>query len=109
MTVVNIDIVQLLPINLCFVVNPTIQQGDKVTWTNKTTADVVLLFPHTAGLGPNVFCHTIAAGQTYHHLAAANKRNPAPGSAQEVFRYALFCHSVGRFAIGGSDPEIIIM
>jgi hypothetical protein len=107
MTVVNIDISQILLTNVCFVINPTIQQGDKVTWTNRTTADVVLLFPHTAGLGANVFCHTIAAGQTYHHQATANKRNPAGNP--EVFRYALFCHSAGRFAIGGSDPEIIVM
>jgi hypothetical protein len=107
MAVVNIAVTQVPGTKVCYVPAPTIQQGDKVTWTNTTTDDVVLLFPHTVGLGSHVFSHVIAAGQTYHHLAPADKKNPA--GPEERFRYALFCRSAGRFAVGGSDPEIIVM
>ena len=107
MAVVDINITQVAGTRVC-IVNPTqLQPGDKVRWVNTTQDEVVVIFPHKSGLGAHVFCHTVAANDDYRHQAAAGKKNPV--GPPETFRYAVFCQSTGRFAVGGSDPEIIVM
>jgi hypothetical protein len=108
MAYVDIEIRQLLGTRVCFARPARLQPGQRVRWINRTKGDAVVFFPHTTGLGPRIFCRTISPGKSYKHQAPARKTNPDQDEP-ESFHYAIYCHWRRGFAIGGSDPEIMVM
>jgi hypothetical protein len=83
--------------------------GDTVRWVNKTGGDIIVFFPHDNVLGNSTghFHHKIAKGATHAHPGAAARQTP-PGP-EEQYSYSIYCTVTKRFAVGGSDPEIIVM
>jgi hypothetical protein len=86
----------------------TLNNGDTLRWVNKTGGDIIVFFPHDNVLGNATghFHHKVANNASYHHAGAAARRTP-PGE-EEQYSYAIYCAAMNRFAVGGSDPEIII-
>jgi len=95
------------------VVTPAIQPAskagaDQVFWTNLTSGDIVVfvvegVFTAVGPPGaPNHVSKTIASGGTdsltVHSGAVAGTH----------VAYGVYCKSPNRFAVGNSDPEIII-
>ena len=88
----------------CRVVPPSVvlDHNDTIAWLNLTGDDVTVLFPH-AGVFAN---HANAFAQT---LNDQNKHDPGQASnVTKAFPYAVFCKATGTFAVGNSDPEIIV-
>jgi hypothetical protein len=83
--------------------------GDTVRWVNNTGADIIVFFPHDNVLGNATghFHHKIATGASHAHAGGAARRT-APGKPEQ-YSYSIYCSATNRFAVGGSDPEIIVM
>ena len=82
--------------------------GDTVRWVNQTGDDIIVFFPHDNTLGNSTghFHHKVAKNASYAHPGAASKQTPS-GPA-ERYSYVIYSAATKRFAVGGSDPEIII-
>ena len=94
---------------VCIVDQAQLNPGDTVCWHNQTGDDIIVFFPHADVLGKpsKHFFATIKDKAPLPHAGAATKKIPA--GPPEQYSYAIFCLATGRFAVGGSDPEIIIM
>jgi len=113
MAVVTIRISRWKPTqSVCLVETATVNPADTVTWQNDTADDVIVFFPHddVFGAGSRHFHKTIqppASGHnTYAHAGGAQKKNA--GGPPEHYQYVVFCKETMTFAIGGSEPEIIV-
>jgi len=86
-----------------------LQPGDTIRWVNRTGGDIVVFFPHDNVLGNSTghFHHKVNSGSSYSHPGQATRKNPTGPSEQ--YNYVIFCAVTNRFAVGGSDPEIIVM
>ncbi len=82
--------------------------GDKLRWVNNTGDDIIVFFPHDNVLGNTTghFHHKVPKNAAYAHPGAAARQTP-PGSP-EPYSYVIYCAATNRFAVGGSDPEIIV-
>ncbi len=78
--------------------------GGKVSWTNNTGGLVTVYFPHDGVLGRRRFEKDIEDGETYIHPEPAKKK----GSGEQRYTYAVYSEITKNFAIGGSDPDIIV-
>ena len=98
-----------VPYRVCVADPVELQPGDTVKWVNKTGDDIVVFFPHDNVLGPTTghFHNKIPNGASHAHPGAATRKTP-PGR-KEQYNYSIFCFATNRFAVGGSDPEIIVM
>jgi hypothetical protein len=83
----------------------TAKPGDNVNWVNNTGDRVILFFPHDGifSLGSH-FHHSI--GKNGHHQPLTTI--VAQPVAKKHCPYAIWCDATGTFAIGNSDPEIIV-
>lgn len=107
MAIVDINVVKASG-RVCIADPAQLNQGDTVRWNNQTGGDIIVFFPHDDVLGNATkhFFNTIADKASHHHTGGARKKNAA-GPAEQ-YSYAIYCLATGRFAVGGSDPEIII-
>ena len=108
MAIVDINIVKASA-NVCIADQVQLNPGDTARWVNQTGDSVILFFPHedVFGKGSKHFFATVPDKASHHPAGAATKKNPA-GPA-EKYTYVIFCRATNRFAVGGSDPEIIVM
>ncbi len=81
-----------------------VDAGGKVSWTNHTGDLVTVYFPHDGVLGRRRFEKDIEDGETYIHPEPAKKK----GSGEQRYAYAVYSEVTRNFAIGGSDPDIIV-
>jgi hypothetical protein len=93
---------------------PSLQVGDTINWRNRTGARIIVFFPHDTALG------TVVAGvpnpKAHFHLRipAGGNDGPAEGALSQgagtvvSFPYVIWCNATNDWAIGSSDPEIII-
>lgn len=103
-----VDVTRVAGTRVC-VANPVTvdtTQADTIAWRNNTNDDIIVFFPHDG-----VFDHN---GKTHFHHKI-NRGGPPfsagradAGKAGRTFRYVIFCLETGTFAVGGSDPEVII-
>jgi hypothetical protein len=113
MAIVDINVWRALdangnPSRVC-VANPgVLAPGDTPRWNNNTGGDIIVFFPHDNVLGNATghFHHKIAANGSHHHNHGATRRT-APGKPEQ-YSYAIYCAATNRFAVGGSDPEMIV-
>lgn len=105
------------------------KKGQRANWVNNTGKAVVVFFPHDDvfdedgdSKGKRAGRRGKRAGGTKQREGKTGKRffqlipkdgeyktGPVNGNKTGPFRYAVFCFATGRFAIGGSDPEIIVL
>ena len=97
------------PSKICVADSVKLAAGDTVRWVNSTGGDIIVFFPHDNVLGNSTghFHHKVANGASYAHAGGASRRTP-PGP-EEQYSYSIYCTVTKRFAVGGSDPEIIVM
>jgi len=97
------------PSRVCVADRVQLAPGDTVRWVNKTGGDVIVFFPHDNVLGNATahFHHKIANGGSHAQPGGATRRTP-PGKPEQ-YSYSIYCMATNRFAVGGSDPEIIVM
>lgn len=107
MAQVNITITKVSP-RVCLVDQQTLNSatGDKANWINHTGDEVIVFFPHDDVLGAG------ASGRHFHKQVpkGGNYTHPDPANPAKKgrFPYAIYCSATQNFAIGGSDPEIIV-
>lgn len=91
--------------NDCVVVPPSVvlEQGDSIRWVNVTGSPATVLFPHANVFGANAFSARMDNTNNNKHAPA----NPA-GNVTQQFPYRIFCEATNAFALGNSDPEIIV-
>ena len=113
MAIVNIKVWNAVdsnggPSRICVADPGKISAGDTVRWSNQTGDDIIVFFPHDNVLGNSTkhFFHKIGDKSSHHHTGSATKKNSA--GPPERYPYAIYCVATGRFAVGGSDPEMII-
>ena len=97
------------PSKVCIADRVKLAPGDTVRWVNNTPGDIIVFFPHDNVLGNTTahFHHKIASGASHAHPGAAARRTAA--GPEEQYSYSIYCAATKRFAVGGSDPEIIVM
>ena len=85
---------------------PSAKLGDKVNWINTTADDAIVFFPHDGvfGAGSLHFHHTIPSGKPFQPKKAIVKQLVK----KRICNYAIWCQESMSFAIGNSDPEIIV-
>ena len=107
MAIVDINIVKASA-RVCIVDPAQLAAGDTARWHNQTGDDVIVFFPHDNVLGNAAkhFFTTIPDKASHHAPGAAAKKNAA--GPPEPYPYVIFCAATNRFAVGGSDPEIIV-
>ena len=94
------------PSRVCVADPVALAPGDTVRWVNKTGGDIIVFFPHDNVLGNAHFHHKVSKTIPYPHPGAASKQTP--GGPAEKYSYAIYSTATNRFAVGGSDPDIII-
>jgi hypothetical protein len=74
---------------------------DRVTWLNKTQADIILDFWNASVFeeGSMLRGQVIPPGKSHHATVNAN---PPAGR----YTYSIFCHETHTRAIGNSEPEL---
>jgi len=105
MAIVDINVVKASS-RVCIADQAQLNPGDTVRWNNLTGDDIIVFFPHDDRLSSKHFFKTVVDKDKLHHTGGAAKKNPA--GPPESYSYVIFCVATGRFAVGGSDPEIII-
>jgi hypothetical protein len=85
---------------------PLAKPGDNVNWINTTTAKAIVFFPHGGvfGSGSGHFHHQIKDGDSFKPARAVVRQS----TRKRTCRYAIWCEETHAFAIGNSDPEIIV-
>jgi hypothetical protein len=96
------------PSRVCVADPASLDRGDTVRWVNNTGGDIIVFFPHARVLGRSRghFHHKVTRGESYSHPGRAARRTR--GRKPEQYSYSIYCSVTKRFAVGGSDPEIII-
>ena len=107
MAIVDINVVKASA-KVCIADQAQLSPGDTARWINQTGDDIILFFPHgdVLGKGSKHFFVTIPDRTSHHHAGTAAKKNA--GGPPEQYTYVIFCAATSKFAVGGSDPEIII-
>jgi hypothetical protein len=96
------------PSRVCVADPVSLDRGDSVRWVNNTGGDIIVFFPHAKVLGRSKghFHHKVGKNESYTHEGKAARRTR--GSKPEKYSYSIYCSATQRFAVGGSDPEMII-
>ena len=89
----------------CRVVPPSVvlDHNDTISWLNLTGDDVTVMFPHAGVFGVHAgaaFAQSVGHGNKHDPGAVQNLTQACP--------YCVFCQVTGTFALGNSDPEIIV-
>jgi hypothetical protein len=91
---------------ICVVDQVHVSPGDKVCWDNQTGGDIDILFPDHGLLNVRHIRHgkgtTNPAAQPDIQKIAVDPNKPV------VYFYAVYSHTLKKFAYGGSEPEMIV-
>jgi hypothetical protein len=85
-------------------VTPVLALADTVEWRNRTGDRVVVFFPHA-----NVFGTTLLKDVADGSSSGAFPVTLVVGAGNsKTFRYGIWCDQTDDWAVGNSDPEIIV-
>ncbi len=76
--------------------------GDDIVWDNQTAGDIDVLIPAHGIL--TIQHLQIKKGTPLPNVPKQTVQNVSPGH----YRYAVYCHHCQSFAVGGSEPEMIV-
>jgi hypothetical protein len=84
---------------------PVMAYGDTVLWRNRSTDRIVVFVPSTDPFGA-VHSEDIK-NSADSKTPSTVSYNPSSGNSK-TFPYAIWCDATNDWAVGNSDPEIII-
>ena len=91
---------------ICTVPSVTLGPNDNIRWKNETGDDIHIFVPvdKKHGNGP------LNGGfnRSVPNNASADSGPPIHVTAPTNYSYAIYCTATGVFAVGGSDPQIIV-
>lgn len=92
--------------DICVVEKVHVVPGDKVCWDNQTGKPIDILFPDHGLLKIRHIGH--GAGQTNPADQPEIQKVPVDSSKPLSYFYAVYSHRLKKFAVGGSEPEMIV-